>query len=390
MKRSGESAAVSKEQTSAYLETILPNLLERYSPDDIYNVDETGLFYRLLPDRTYALKGETCHGGKNSKERISLLLGSNMTGTDKLKPLVIGRAAKPRCFKGVQVESLPVYYKANAKAWMTSEIFNQWLSSWNRKLQNHKVLLFIDNCPAHNLVGQYSNIEVHFLPPNTTSVIQPMDQGIIKSFKAQYRRRLVHKYLAAVEKNTQIKDITINVKEAIDMAFQAWQKVTSTTIANCFKKAGFIKPQQAEENAELDEEPLIDNDLWQTFQNDFQFNVDFQDYVSCDSSVVSTEQLDEESIVQNVLASTSKDCPGIKNDIDKADEDDDPPNPFVPQNTAQCLQYISGIRQFFQASHLPEAVFDILTTLEEYTVKNQIVRKKKQSKITDIFVKSME
>ena len=103
--------------------------MERYSPEDIYNVDETGLFYKLLPDRTYTFKGENCHGGKRSKERITLLLGSNMTGTDKLKPLVIGKAAKPRCFKGINIDSLPVLYRANAKAWMTSQIFNWWLVS---------------------------------------------------------------------------------------------------------------------------------------------------------------------------------------------------------------------------------------------------------------------
>jgi AcrR family transcriptional regulator len=65
----GESAAVDSESTEAWLER-LPSLLEGYEQRDIYNADETGLFYNVLPDRTLALKGESCHGGKNCKDRL--------------------------------------------------------------------------------------------------------------------------------------------------------------------------------------------------------------------------------------------------------------------------------------------------------------------------------
>jgi hypothetical protein len=41
--------------------------LEGYKQRDIYNADETGLFYNVLPDRTLALKGESCHVGKTPK-----------------------------------------------------------------------------------------------------------------------------------------------------------------------------------------------------------------------------------------------------------------------------------------------------------------------------------
>ena len=72
-------------------------------------------FFQLLPYRTYTLKGEDCHGGKNSKVRITLLLGANMTVTDKLKPLVIGKSMRPRCYTGIRMDTLPVTYRANKK-----------------------------------------------------------------------------------------------------------------------------------------------------------------------------------------------------------------------------------------------------------------------------------
>ena len=123
---------MNKQEAEQYREAVLTPLLERYSEDDIYNVDETGLFFKLLPDRTYTLKGESCHGGKLSKERVTLLLGSNMSGTDKIKPLVVGKSAKPRCFNRVDVGALPVIYKSNRTAWMTGQIFNEWQAGIGR------------------------------------------------------------------------------------------------------------------------------------------------------------------------------------------------------------------------------------------------------------------
>ena len=95
---------------------------------------------------------------------------------------------KPRYYTGIRMDSLAVSYTANRKAWMTSEIFNEWLSSARLQRESRRVLLFSDNYPAHNLIGNYTNIEIHLLPPNTTLGLQPMDQGVIKNFKLYYKK----------------------------------------------------------------------------------------------------------------------------------------------------------------------------------------------------------
>nr|XP_042897556.1 tigger transposable element-derived protein 6-like [Parasteatoda tepidariorum] len=97
-----------------------------------------------------AFKGENCKGGKKSKQRLTVLLCANSTGTDKLKPFVIGKYAKPRCFKNVK--SLPVDYKANKRAWMTEEIFNKWLLDVDKEMKRKKkkIALLVDNCTPHN------------------------------------------------------------------------------------------------------------------------------------------------------------------------------------------------------------------------------------------------
>ena len=55
--------------------------------------------------------------------------------------------------------------------------------------QNRKVAFIIDNCPAHPHVPNLAAVDLIFLPPNTTSVTQTMDQGVIRSFKAKYEQK---------------------------------------------------------------------------------------------------------------------------------------------------------------------------------------------------------
>ena len=174
---SGEAASVSEETVASWQEVTLPSLLADFAPEDVFNVDETGLFFKLLPDSTLAFKGETCHGGKRVKERITVLVAGNADGSEKLPLLVIGKSKNPRCFKSVH--SLPVDYTASKKAWMNSEIFMNWLQKMNRCFvqQSRNVLFIVDNCPAHPVVDNLSNMKVVFPPPNATSRLQPMDQG---------------------------------------------------------------------------------------------------------------------------------------------------------------------------------------------------------------------
>ena len=114
----------SNDTTSNWLKDVLPKLVEGYQPMDIYNADETDLFYQLMPNKTLARKDD-CAGMKKSKQRVTLLLGANMDGSDWLHPLLIGKFANPRCLKNVH--SLPVTYKHGKKAWMTSQILKEWL-----------------------------------------------------------------------------------------------------------------------------------------------------------------------------------------------------------------------------------------------------------------------
>ena len=247
------------EQMAEWHRTLIM-ILKKYDPKNVYNTDETGVFFRCLPDKTLEFKDLDCHGGKQKKERITAMVCANMSGTDKRPLLVQGRSARPRCFNNVK--SFPTEYDANKKAWMTSEIFSKWVIKFDKfcQRQQRKCAYIVDNCPAHPKVKGLKNVTLFFLPPNTTSKTQPMDQCVIRSLKHNYRKLVIARHLRAIEKKREIEKMT--VLDGMHYLQQAWNNVTETTIANCYRKAGFktIDNTETTDNieTEIEDDPLDD------------------------------------------------------------------------------------------------------------------------------------
>ena len=219
---------------------MLPTILSRYPLENIFNADEFGLFYQCLPNKTLHLKGEKCSGRKHSKIRLTGLAAGNAYG-ERLPMFVIGKANKPRCFKGVR--NLSCCYRAQRKSWITAEPFEEWVKQLDQKFHaaNGKIALIIDNYTAHPHVEQFNSIGLIFLPPNTTSHTQPMDQSIIRALKAKYCSMAVRKPIAVLEKKNPVP--TISILSAMTMLEKAWNAVSNNSFTNCFKKAGISEEE---------------------------------------------------------------------------------------------------------------------------------------------------
>jgi hypothetical protein len=99
LKICGESNGADLLNVDAWIAEVFLPKYKDYSETNIFNIDETALYYELLPSYTYDLSNSTPHGIKASKNRLTLCLGCNMVGSEKLEPFVIGMYMKPRCFK---------------------------------------------------------------------------------------------------------------------------------------------------------------------------------------------------------------------------------------------------------------------------------------------------
>ena len=130
---------------------------------------------------------------------------------------------------------------------MTSSIFEHWFKkefvpSVRKHLRKQrlepKALLLLDNCQAHpladNLISRDRRIWVSYLPKNTTSKIQPLDQGI-SNFKMIYRQELIKK-IVADERPVQESLKAINIKETILLAGQSWEAISAKSIEKCWIK----------------------------------------------------------------------------------------------------------------------------------------------------------
>ncbi len=254
---SGESANVDL-QTVEDWKLKMEMLLDGYESRDIWNLDETGLFWRLLPSASLDQKSKQSKGGKHAKERLTVCLLCSCLG-EKFKPLVIGKSNMPRAFN----KTLPsnVIWRANAKAWMTGALFFNYMESFNAfiKTQHRKVVLLLDNAPVHGEIDMEC-VKLVFLPATTTSVTQPLDAGIIKNFKVKYRSQLMMHVLSAVD-NTElngdeiVKSVTL--KHATHWIPLAWNQVSESTIQNCFGHVGVGEPRHSTVN-NVDEEEFYD------------------------------------------------------------------------------------------------------------------------------------
>ena len=257
---SGESGDVSGDTVSSWRERI-PEIVAGYSPSDIWNIDEKGCFWRALPEKGFGRKGQECKGGKKSKHRATIAFIVNGAGQSECMPIVIWKSNNPRCFKHVDKARLPVQYFSQSSAWMTGDIMDTVLKNINQQLKCNRrsVLLLLDNAGCHppELKDKYSNIKLVFLPPNTTSKLQPLDLGIIKNFKIHYRKLLLKFIVAKIDQHALASEVTstVNILQAVRWLAEAWKQVSGETIKKCFRKAGILN-----EDLELRSLPLIDQD----------------------------------------------------------------------------------------------------------------------------------
>ncbi|UYV73828.1 hypothetical protein LAZ67_11001043 [Cordylochernes scorpioides] len=220
-----------------------------YCAHQIFNADETGLFWKKMPTRTYIAKSEkNASGFEAAKDRVTLLLCSNASGDRMLNPLLVNRSLKPCALKGKDLNTLPVHWMANKKAWVTTAIFTEWFNKcFVPEVENYmkemglefKILLILDNAPGHpNL--EHPNIKVVFFPPNTTSLIQPLDQGIISTFKKYYVKFTFQFIFDKLESDTiTVTEVwkQFNILNCVDHVALAIAEIKSQTLNACWKAA---------------------------------------------------------------------------------------------------------------------------------------------------------
>lgn len=169
------------------------------SPEQVYNADETGLFWRRLPSANAA--ATTTAGAmpalRQTKDRLTVLTCANATGSHKIRPLVIGKGSGVPTLKGPP--QLPVAYRAQGNAWVDREVFADWFRHiFVPSVKEHfsavgfpadsKAVLLLDSSRAHPQEAELAadNVFTILLPASVAALVQPMDQGIRRDFLRRF------------------------------------------------------------------------------------------------------------------------------------------------------------------------------------------------------------
>ncbi|GFW70897.1 tigger transposable element-derived protein 1 [Trichonephila clavipes] len=136
---------------------------------------------------------------------------------------------------------------ANPKAWMTRAIFTEWFNNcfvpeveayMKEKSLDFKVLLIVDNAASHPQL-EHTNVKLVFLLPNTTSLIQPLDQGIIATFKKYYIKTTYKFILNKLENESlTVKDEwkQFSIFDCLIQVASASAQIRLRTLNACWKK----------------------------------------------------------------------------------------------------------------------------------------------------------
>jgi len=370
---SGEATDVDQETVEEWKRKI-SRLIAGYEAKDVYSADETGLFFRDIPTKSQVVKtSESCSGGKKAKDRLTVLMCGSMAGVIR-KPLIIGKSKKHRCFKSMDISSLPVIWKFNKKAWMTAEIMEQWLRYFNADMrsQNRNVLIFLDNAACHPNI-ELSNMKILMLHPNTTSITQPMEQGVIYTFKSYYRKFLLQSILCKMDNFSSAHQFakSISVLDAVNWIALACDNVKPECVRNCFRKAGFL----SNEGTNID---LPENALKEINEECVTANVDTENIITFDNKLETHQTYDSVSFLEE------EEKEGENND----DDDDDSETNDEPKikDFKTAISYLEELQKFsatISNSNLLE-----LTTKARECAERAALNHKKQSNIKNCFSKS--
>lgn len=128
------------------------------------------------------------------------------------------------------------------------------------RIQGKKALLLMDNFSAHELgvelleeANELTNTKVMWLPPNATSIHQPLDQGIIQNWKSYVKKQFVMFMATTFDKGKDLFE-EMHVLRAIRWGISAWENdVSQATIQNCWARSQAI---------DFGQFPLPSPDLW--------------------------------------------------------------------------------------------------------------------------------
>ncbi|GFR94238.1 tigger transposable element-derived protein 4 [Elysia marginata] len=401
---SPKKIVVTPQSTGTWTSKILPEIMKRYSPKDIFTMGETSLFFRCTPDKMAVFLGENCSCGRFAKDRLTVMVATNMLGTEKLPALAIGKHSKPRCFKSLK--TIPTEYMANIKSWMIPPFFTHWVKKFDRAMvsEGRSIVLFVRPSEAHPRVPDLQAVSLIFLPPDIH--FQPASQGILQTLKQNYRRSIIQRRLHMAEVNGPREECNINLVDALHWLRAAWKDVSPQIIYKSFENAEFVLPSydslvpQGSSSAsgafQLECDEMIGSDGQIVMDAEYRHMFDrlakrivldpfitAESYASLDDQVVTCGPMTEQEL--ETAAAKIQAGEEENDETDEEEEEEEEAREPPPPTALEAKQCLSKLAKFFATEKGTEKYFDKIAQLYHNVSQASIVAP--ESNIIDLFSK---
>ena len=206
-----------------------------------------------------------------------------------------------------------------------------------------------------------------------------MDQGVIRSLKAHYRKKIVRLCIVAVESNKPLPKISI--LQAMKHLVSSWNAVSKETIFNCFKKSNISQSnQQAAVNDDdnpfkslqvhLEKLHELDNDA-------IQPNLSAESFADLDSEIVTSASFsNDDDIIAEIIEGENEESEG--------DQDDEESTPPTRPSTNEVLDALETLQDLSMFSTRGDEIRSLVLNMESLLVRERIDNLK-QSVVTDFF-----
>ncbi|XP_064124235.1 tigger transposable element-derived protein 5 [Loxodonta africana] len=255
----------------------LPPANGGYGDEQIYNANVTGLYWKLLPEQAAPRGAGDLGGGGCGRrwrgDRVTVLLAANLTGSHKLKPLIIGQLPDPPSLRHHNQDKFPASYRYSPDAWLSRPLLRGWFFEefvpgvkryLRRSCLQQKAVLLVAHPPSPSpaartpALGESEEtprrarpeppgspeelqtpdgaVRVLFLPRGSgrAQIPAPLEQGVVAAFKQLYKRELLRLAVSCAGGSPLDFMRSFMLKDMLYLAGLSWDLVQAGSIERCW------------------------------------------------------------------------------------------------------------------------------------------------------------
>jgi hypothetical protein len=233
------------------------------------------------------------------------------------------------------------------------------------------------------------SIELLFLPPNTTSRLEALDVGIIKSFKQRYRNKMLESVIELLDnEDNDLSDVIkrLTLLKAIYFMHSSIKEIPNSVLINCFKECGvafdFV---ENENNNDLNDDLFVENN-WNSINHRLELGFEsYEEFVSIDDEIMCRQELTDEQIIETVRPTEEIVCDSSDTEIEDNDNEDFDSISFMIPSKSEALNEVFNLRLYLGSlSEVDLSYYDLLNKFENLILKRSD-KKSKQTLISDFF-----